>query len=707
MKKTALLLLIIILSGTAWSDQQLLVKIPIASQSQAYPLYIYNSVKGLKVRHIAKSFAIAQADESAIKAAHLSYELLDRIRPQFDYFDYYVALIRSPEEAKTAENMGIPLLRFGYSYLFKIDRRLQPLLETSGLKYIPLPEEILPPRAPVYSIRASEPSRHEIINELLTQVDEKRWLQIVTELVDNEDLDVPGNFYRSRFSRRVRRAIQRDGKPLPDEACDNAADYIAQKFKSYGYEVEFDVFSHSVFGEGEYWMRNVVATLLGKGPNRDRIFLVTGHYDSIASHDQGWLFNWRTMPAPGANDNASGIAEILEVARLISQHNFDFTIKFIAFSGEELGLYGSKHYSQKDEQIAGVLNFDQLGYDTDALDIHVLGDANSEWLVNAFKAVWQRYNIKVDLKRVIDPEFIFSDHAPFWTKGYAAVHVSEDSSLKSPAFYPFAHSGQDTVDKVNPALGKEAIKLGLATLAELANLIPQSPNPSDFNPDFMAEPGSLKFSNSSPAKDEVIDISARIKNLGPGMAQDVKYKLVAVLPSGRLETLIEGKANLEVNKPIEVTASSQLKEWGTYKIRAVVNPDFDIFETRFENNIIEKPLIVSSEALKIDGIAIYPNPAIMSESENRQIQIQYFLSKDAEVKIEIFSISGESIFSQEYVRGAQGGKFGLNGKNREIAWRGKNQQGDKISPGIYICRILAKDESGHSQTEYRKIALIK
>lgn len=698
MKKTVLLLLIIILSGSAWSDQQLLVKIPIASQSQAYPL----AKKDLKLRHIAKSLVIAQADESYIKSAPLSYELLDRIRPQFDY---YVALIRSTEEAKTVESLGVPLLRFGYSYLFKIDRRLQPLLEASGLKYVPLPEEILPLRAPTYSIRASEPSRHEIINELLTQVDEKRWLQIVTELVDNEDLDVPGNFYRSRFSRRVRRAIQRDGKPLPDEACDNAADYIAQKFKSYGYGVEFDVFSHSVFGEGEYWMRNVVATLPGKGPNRDRIFLVTAHYDSIASHDQGWLFNWRAMPAPGANDNASGTVEILEIARLISQQNFDFTIKFIAFSGEELGLYGSKHYSQRDEQIAGVLNFDQLGYDTDALDIHVLGDANSEWLVNAFKAAGQRYNIKVDLKRVLDPEFIFSDHAPFWTKGYAAIHVSEDSSLKSPAFYPFAHSGQDTVDKVNPALGKEAIKLGLATLAELANLISQSPNPSDFNPDLMAEPGSLKFSNSSPAKDDVIDISARIKNLGPRMAQDVKYKLVAILPSGQVETLIEGKANLEVNKPIEVTASSQLKEWGTYKIKAVVNPDFDIFEPRFENNIIEKPLIVSSEALKIDGIAIYPNPATMSE--NRQIQIQYFLSKDANVKVEIFSISGEPIFSQEYIRGSQGGKFGLNGKNREIAWLGKNQQGDKVSPGIYICRLLAKDESGNSQTEYRKIALLK
>jgi hypothetical protein len=577
--------------------------------------------------------------------------------------------------------------------------------------------EILSPKALSYAVSFSgfsgfsgfsEISRREIINELISQVDAKKWLQIATELSENEDLDVAGKFYKSRFARRVRKAIQYDGKPLPDGACDNAADYIAQKFKSYGYEVEFDVFQHNVLREGEYWMRNVAATLPGRGPNRDRIFLVTAHYDSKASKDRGWLSNWRTMPAPGANDNASGIAEILEIARIISKYNFDFTIKFIAFSGEEIGLLGSTHYAQtiqNDKQIAGVINFDQLGYDVDALDIHVLGNSRSEWLVNAFRTAWQRYNIKVKFHKVIDPEFIFSDHAPFWSLGHPAVYISEESSLKSSAFYPFTHRGKDTADKLNPDLGKEAIKLGLATLSELANLIPQSPNSSDFNPDLIVEPDSLKFSNSSPSKDDTVGILVRIKNLGAKNAEAVKYKITSIAPSGRMETLIASKSKLEVAIPFEIATSVTLKEWGAYKIRATVNPDFDVFEPSFENNIAEKPLNVLSETLKITNIGIYPNPATISE--NRPIQIQYFLSKDADVKIEIFSVLGELIFSKEYRRGEPGGKFGFNGENGEIFWIGENRQGEKVAAGVYICRLFAKDDAGNNQTEYRKIAILR
>ncbi|MCH6580889.1 MAG: M28 family peptidase, partial [Nitrospinae bacterium] len=69
---------------------------------------------------------------------------------------------------------------------------------------------------------------------------------------------------------------------------------------------------------------------------------MVGHYDSISTKTAGWEQNWRTLPAPGASDNASGVAEMRGGSRILSKHEFDFTIRFIAFSGEELFLFGSK-----------------------------------------------------------------------------------------------------------------------------------------------------------------------------------------------------------------------------------------------------------------------------------------------------------------------------------------------------------------------------
>ena len=57
-------------------------------------------------------------------------------------------------------------------------------------------------------------------------------------LVENEDLERPGHFFNSRYALRVRDAVQHDGRPTPDHACDNAADYIAEQFRSYGLEVD-------------------------------------------------------------------------------------------------------------------------------------------------------------------------------------------------------------------------------------------------------------------------------------------------------------------------------------------------------------------------------------------------------------------------------------------------------------------------------------
>ena len=224
------------------------------------------------------------------------------------------------------------------------------------------------------------------VDNLLQQVSVKQWRDLIQTMTINEDLLTAGRRFLSRYALRVRQAVQHDGQPQPDIACDNSADWIAQKFQQLGLEVEIDSFQHarSQIGKGkigDYTMRNIMATLPGRGPHKDQVYLLTAHYDSIASKTEGWEQQWQTMPAPGSSDNASGVAILLETARLIRHLDLDYSVRFIAFSGEELFLYGSRYYcdlvqSQRTglsaDQIAGVLNFDLIGHDQDGLlDIHV------------------------------------------------------------------------------------------------------------------------------------------------------------------------------------------------------------------------------------------------------------------------------------------------------------------------------------------------
>lgn len=481
MRKLAISILIFLLCGTPLlSDQEeLLLKIPENSNQQ---LRILNERFGLKLRYRTRDFSIVQASRSVLPA--LSHaEILDVVQPEFNY---YLLRLGTPAEA---ERYGELLDAFNGTFLVKLPRELEgKLLKIPGHHRARLPVEV---RVPAFNqslfapSASAAPQSQAVVQSLLGEVDANRWFDLIKALVENEDLERPGHFFNSRYALRVRDAIQHDGRPTPDHACDNAADYIAEQFRSYGLEVEFDSFPHRRRGGlggpllGEYVMRNVVATLPGKGPNRDRIFLMTGHYDSISHKTAGWDENWHTLPAPGASDNASGIAEILETARILSRKDFDFTIRFIAFTGEELFLYGSQHYSglvvERGDQIAGVLNFDLLGHDEDGvLDIHVLGDETSQWLVNAFGTAAQRYNIDVDLRKKNDPSFIFSDHSPFWNIGIPAVMVAEESTFDPPESTAYIHSEIDTLDQITLPLGKLAVELAVATLADLARPITET-----------------------------------------------------------------------------------------------------------------------------------------------------------------------------------------------------------------------------------------
>ncbi len=200
---------------------------------------------------------------------------------------------------------------------------------------------------------------------------------------------------------------------------------------------------------------NVVATLKGSDANDNRIFVISGHLDNMRTSVMD-----RTGDAPGANDDASGVAAVLECARIMSKRNFAATIIFVAVSGEEQGLLGAYYMAGKARKenwnIEAVLNNDIMGsnnsnetnitdntkirvfseglpaFETEknAKTIRQLGlenDGKSRQLARYTKEIGERYvdNLNVVMIYRNDRFLRGGDHTAFVDNGYAAVRFTE------------------------------------------------------------------------------------------------------------------------------------------------------------------------------------------------------------------------------------------------------------------------------------------
>ena len=200
---------------------------------------------------------------------------------------------------------------------------------------------------------------------------------------------------------------------------------------------------------------NVVARLKGTDENDNRIFIISGHLDNMRTSVMDSVGD-----APGANDDASGVAAVLECARIMSRYSFPATIIFVAVSGEEQGLLGANYMAEKAKKenwnIEAVLNNDIMGSNNSsetlninnnklrvfseafsvmdtgrtALNIRNLGlenDGKARQLARYIKEVGERYvdNMEIVMIYRNDRFLRGGDHTPFVQRGYAAVRFTE------------------------------------------------------------------------------------------------------------------------------------------------------------------------------------------------------------------------------------------------------------------------------------------
>lgn len=248
---------------------------------------------------------------------------------------------------------------------------------------------------------------------------------------------------------------------------------IKEKFESYNIpEVYIDSFqSHlmrdhlNIHYDTITWQYNVVARIPGS-ELADEIVLVGAHYDNVSNDSDPEIY------APGADDNASGIAALFETARVINEINYQpkRTIEFLAFAAEEMMyslscLSGSYYYADQcdslNKNIICMINSDMIGYNIGDWEIGISQFTGSSFATNLVVSIAVEYtNLELDISAESDG---FADCEPFWNMGIPSVYITETE------YNPNYHSIGDTIGTMDFSYCTEMVKASIGSVIRVSN----------------------------------------------------------------------------------------------------------------------------------------------------------------------------------------------------------------------------------------------
>ena len=234
---------------------------------------------------------------------------------------------------------------------------------------------------------------------------------------------------------------------------EQAAQYIRGEFLKMGMEVEEDFFQW----EGRFY-KNIVAEKKGM-TSPDKVLILGAHYDTVSG-------------SPGADDNASAIAVLLEIGRNIQSVPLGSTLKLITFSLEEYDYAGSTHYVEnarkREEKIVGMVSLEMVGftglkqnyphylnpkkYPNVGDFIGIIGNNRSKTLMERVHRSFKNHIPQLPSEFLLVPgngegmeETRLSDHCPFWDHGFPALMVTDTAFLRNPNY----HLPSDSIDTLD------------------------------------------------------------------------------------------------------------------------------------------------------------------------------------------------------------------------------------------------------------------
>lgn len=336
-----------------------------------------------------------------------------------------------------------------------------------------------------------------------------------------------------------------------DKGIGAARSWVLSKFKKYAENADgrMDVYLQNadLQADGKRVNKttnlgNAIAFLKGTDANDNRIIIISGHLDSRVSD----VMNAADF-APGANDDGSGVAAVLESARVLSKSKFPVSILFVAVSGEEQGLLGAKMLSDKAKaehwEIEAVLNNDMIGnnsfdspkndgtpklrvfseglsaFETEksAAKIRTFGlenDGNARQLARYVKETGENYVKNIDIKLIYRNDRFLrgGDHTPFVNEGFTAVRLTD-------YYENYDHQHQDIRTENNKKYGDliefmdfDYLKTNTAVnVAVLANLAKSTPKPQNVLMDVKELSNSTQLSWGKPASGKVLGYNILVR----------------------------------------------------------------------------------------------------------------------------------------------------------------------------------------------------
>jgi len=384
---------------------------------------------------------------------------------------------------------------------------------------------------------------------------------------------------------------------------DKAADYIKQKLQSYGLPTYNQNFSSTG--------RNVYGVQLGTVyPNKK--YIICAHYDDMPSGST----------APGADDNASGTAAVIEAARIFTQYQSKYTIIYALWDEEEQGLIGSAYYAQQahnaGDSIMGVINMDMIAWDNDndgVGEIHIRNYANSTSLKDIMVQVNTTYSVGV-IPSIINPGATASDHASFWNNGYGALLLIEE--YYGGDFNNYYHTINDKILYFNQPYFHKMSRLALGTVATLADLTEIVPvELLAFTASVRNSEVELLWSTASELNNMGFEIERSIDNQdnfvtvgfveGKGSSTEINYYSFTDRPQ------VNGVNQLYYRL-------KQVDFDGTFSYSDVVNLSYDV----------PAAFVLSQN---------YPNPF------NPSTRINYFVPQESFVSIKVYDFLGREVIT--------------------------------------------------------------
>jgi hypothetical protein len=439
------------------------------------------------------------------------------------------------------------------------------------------------------------------------------------------------------------------------------------------------------------------------GAKTSAYYIICGHYDATASRDPGFDTTWTEWPAPGADDNATGAAGVLECARLIAPMALDFGVRFILFSAEENlghgGMTGSRDYVSytlsETDSIIGVINLDMIGYSVDYKKAEISYGWRSDWLVSELLATADSLDLETDFEGFQRPYLFNSDHSSFWRVAIPALMLSERNEDEFPIpIYPYYHSAADTLGNLDMVQVRDNVALVVAYFSRFADL------PADSLADIEVKPASVEFewdgrSAGFPfVAGESLTVNVRALNVGGRLPDNSVYMFR--LWQGRTAGGAPAyEAPLTVNAPPGGTAlatttfETSPAVYGDIPYYVSLLPVDDGVESDLTNNETPVMLTITPANSVLREFHVYPNP--LDFADGAYIAGEILTSRTdflANYVVQVFDVTGQRLLK---------GEGQIDEPQLEIPLTQLSGDGSGLVPGLYVCviKLNVRDESAH------------